>query len=137
MDFKRRMDKESVKTDLELVNMSDPIALLDSFMMDEDTVDQYVGDGPLHTDNRPRMEFFGTRMGDTTSPNVLGMKRYRQSVIPLLDNMGEDQDSIEGELRRYSRSTEYSVSGQLFYIKGDFENAMRQYEMASFWFAFD
>ena len=131
MDFKRRIEKESVKADLELVNMSDPITLLDSFMMDEDTVDQYVGNGPLHTDDRPRMEFFGTRMGDTSSPNILGMKNFRKSVIPLLSNMGEDADNIESQLRLYSRATEYTISGQLFYVKGDFENSTRQYEMAS------
>ncbi|MBM3212728.1 hypothetical protein FJZ33_10945, partial [Candidatus Poribacteria bacterium] len=53
-NFARRMENHAVKTDLAIVNMSDPIGLLDSFMMDEDTVGAYVGDGPLHTDNRPR-----------------------------------------------------------------------------------
>jgi len=132
-DFKRRMENEAVRADLELVNMDDPIALLDSFMMDEDTIDQYVGDGPLHTDNRPRMEFFGSRMGNTTYQNVIGMGKFRRSVFPHLINVGRNNAQIEevkNELQKYSQATEYAISGQLFYVIGDFENARQQYRMA-------
>ncbi len=132
-DFKRRMENPAVKADLDLVNMGDPIALLDSFMMDEDTVDQYVGAGPFHTDNRPRMEFFGAKMGNTTHPNILGMNRLRESVYPLLINTGKteaEMNDVKGELQRYFRATGYAISGQLFYIDGRFEDAIRQYNMA-------
>ncbi len=133
-DFKKRMENEAVRADLELVNMADPLALLDSFMMDEDAIDQYVGDGPLHTDNRPRMEFFGTQMGNTTSPNIMGMGKFRRRVFPLLTNIGNSKveiDDIKDRLQKYSRATEYVISGQLFYVIGDFENAIQQYRMAS------
>ena len=36
----------------------DGMSLLDSFMMGPETVRKYVGVGPVHTDNRPRLEFF-------------------------------------------------------------------------------
>ena len=36
-------------------------SLLDSFMMGPETVHKYVGVGPIHTDNRPRLEFFPRR----------------------------------------------------------------------------
>jgi len=127
-DFKKRMEKESVKADLEAVNMADPLALLDSFMMDEDTIDQYVGDGRLHTDKRPRMEFFGPQASGTTYPNLLGMSKFRKSVLPFLSNIGED---IKDELQQYFRATQYTIAGQLFYVKGEFENSIRQYRMAS------
>jgi spermidine synthase len=155
-DFRRRMEKESVRADLELVNMADPIALLDSFMMDEDTIDQYVGPGPLHTDNHPRMEFFVTQMGEykirpygTTYPNLLGMSKFRKSILDtgyltLDTGSGEKEkveetetsvqhpaSSIQNRLQQYFRATQYAIAGQLFYVKGDFENSMRQYRMAS------
>ena len=133
-DFKRRMENPAVKADLELVNMADPIALLDSFMMDEDTVVQYIGDGPLHTDNRPRMEFFGTQIVNTTHPNILGMKKLRKSVYPLLTNTGKTEaevNNVKYALQQSFRATEYAISGQLFYIEGRFEDAIRQYNMAS------
>jgi spermidine synthase len=130
MDFKSRIQKNGVKEDLALVNMDDPIALLDSFMMDEETVKLYAGDGVLHTDNRPRMEFFGTKMGDTTSQNILGMKKHRKTIIPYLYNLEGQEGEVTQQLRRYYRATEYTISGQLFYVKGDFDNAIRQYNMA-------
>lgn len=133
-DFRKRMSIPAVKKDLALVNMEDPLALLDSFMMDEDTVDQYAGAGTLHTDNHPRMEFFGTQMGNTTHPNILGMNKLRKSVYPLLTNIGEteeDVSNIQNLLQRNFRATQYTISGQLFYINGDFENSLRQYSMAT------
>jgi tetratricopeptide (TPR) repeat protein len=105
--------------------------LLDSFMMDEDTIDQYVGDGPLHTDDRPRMEFFGPGASGTTYPNLLGMRKFRKSVLPYLTNMGGSQDDIKSKLKQYFQATQYTITGQLFYVAGDFENSMRQYQMAA------
>ena len=130
LNFKRRIEKESVKADLEAVNMADPLALLDSFMMDEDTIDQYVGPGPLHTDKRPRMEFFGPQASWTTYPNLLGMIKFRKSVLPLLTNIGVNND-MKDKLQQYFRATQYTIAGQLFYVKGEFENSIRQYRMAS------
>jgi spermidine synthase len=130
LDFRRRMGKESVKADLEAVNMADPLSLLDSFMMDEDTIDQYVGHGPLHTDKRPRMEFFGPQSSGTTYPNLLGMSKFKKSVFPFLTNMGDDSD-MKDRLQQYFRATQYTIAGQLFYVRGEFENSIRQYHMAS------
>lgn len=129
-DFKRRVENEAVWADLKLVDMADPVSLLDSFMMDEDTIDQYAGKGPLHTDNHPRMEFFGAFMGNTTYPNILGMNKFRKSVIPLLINMGDREDEIKSQLQQYYSATEYNISGQLFYVSGDFESSLRQYNTA-------
>ncbi|MBD3181810.1 tetratricopeptide repeat protein [Candidatus Poribacteria bacterium] len=130
MDFKNRMSKPGVKEDLALVNMDDPVAFLDSFMMDEDNVEQYAGDGPLHTDNRPRMEFFGTTMGNTTIQNIRGMMPYRESVLPFLTNLGSNANEIKEQLKNAYQATEYVIAGQIFYVTGDFENSIRQYRMA-------
>ena len=46
----------------------DGMSLLDSFMMGPETVRKYVGVGPIHTDNRPQLEFFrGADLVGTTT----------------------------------------------------------------------
>ena len=46
----------------------DGMSLLDSFMMGPEIVHKYVGVGPIHTDNRPRLEFFhGADLVGTTT----------------------------------------------------------------------
>ena len=58
-------------------------------MMGPETVHKYVGAGPIHTDNRPRLEFFrGADLVGTTTQNVKGMAKYRERVLPYLTNYG-------------------------------------------------
>ncbi len=133
-DFKRRMEKPGVKDDLALVNMSDPIALLDSFMMDERTIDQYTGPGPIHTDMRPRMEFFGPYTSVTTYQNLLGMRNFRTSVLPFLTNMGntpQELNELRDKIQQSFDATQYAITGQLYYVNGNFDDAMRRFLAAS------
>ncbi|MGQ9609365.1 MAG: fused MFS/spermidine synthase [bacterium] len=133
-DFKKRMEKPEVKEDLALVNMSDPIALLDSFMMDERTIDQYTGPGHIHTDMRPRMEFFGPYTSVTTYQNLLGMRNFRTSVLPYLTNMGntpQELNELRDKIQQYFDATQYTITGQLYYVNGNFDDAMRRFLAAS------
>jgi spermidine synthase len=128
-DFKRRMEKPAVKADLELVNMSDPFALLDSFWMDERTIDVYVGSGPIHTDNRPLLEFFGPLPAVTTFQNIEGIRTYRATVLPFLTNAvktSQEFDELKGKIQQYFDGTQYAIIGQLYYVKGEYENSIKR-----------
>lgn len=105
----------------------DGMSLLDSFMMGPETVRKYVGVGPVHTDNRPRLEFFrGADLADTTTQNVKGMAEYRERVFPYLTNYGStlaEMRSVREKLDTYFRATHRLIHGQIAYASSQYQNA--------------
>ena len=105
----------------------DGMSLLDSFMMGPETVRKYVGAGPVHTDNRPRLEFFrGADLADTTTQNVKGMAEYRERVLPYLTNYGStlaEMKVIRQKLDTYFRATQRLIRGQIAYASAQYQNA--------------
>ena len=105
----------------------DGMSLLDSFMMGPETVHKYVGVGPIHTDNRPRLEFFrGADLVGTTTQNVKGMAKYRERVLPYLTNYGAtltEQRATREKLDIYFRATEKLILGQIAYASRQYQNA--------------
>ncbi|HIE25664.1 TPA: tetratricopeptide repeat protein [Candidatus Poribacteria bacterium] len=111
----------------------DSMSLLDSFMMSEETVRKYVGEGPIHTDDRPRLEFFGAIPPDTTSQNIRSMVRFRESVKPFLINVGETPEEAAATRKRldtYFQATQYLIEGQIEYAEGKFEDAVDKFNTA-------
>ena len=102
-------------------------SLLDSFMMGPEAVRKYVGVGPIHTDNRPRLEFFrGADLADTTTQNVKGMAEYRERVLPYLANYGSTLAEMKGvrqNLDTYFRATQKLILGQIAYASAQYQNA--------------
>jgi len=128
-DFIKRVEKPAVKADLETVNMDDPFVLLDSFMMDERTIDAYVGNGRIHTDNRPMIEFFGPQMHNTTFQNLDGMRNFRTTILPYLTNAGktsQEFDVLKRKIQQNFDGTQYAIQGHLYYVKGEYENALKK-----------
>lgn len=127
-DFIERTQKPEVKADLATVNMDDPFSILDSFMMDEKQIDAYVGEGPIHTDNHPLMEFFGPQPEITTLRNIDGMTKFRTTVLPYLTDIKSSKEfnEIRNELQRYFDATQYLIMGQLYYITGDFDTSLKR-----------
>ena len=105
----------------------DGMSLLDSFMMGPETVRKYVGAGPIHTDNRPRLEFFrGADLVGTTTQNVKGMAKYRERVLPYLTNYGTtlaEKRIVREKLDTYFGATEKLILGQIAYASRKYQNA--------------
>ena len=105
----------------------DGMSLLDSFMMGPETVRKYAGVGPVHTDNRPRLEFFrGADLVGTTTQNVKGMSEYRERVLPYLTNYGAtlaEKRAVRETLNTYFRATQKLIRGQIAYASGQYQNA--------------
>ena len=105
----------------------DGMSLLDSFMMGPETVRKYVGTGPVHTDNRPRLEFFrGADLAGTTTQNVKGMAEHRERVLPYLTNYGSTLAEMKGvreKLNTYFRATQKLIAGQIAYASAQYQNA--------------
>ena len=105
----------------------DGMSLLDSFMMGPEAVRQYAGPGSIHTDNRPRLEFFrGVDLVGTTMQNVKGMSEYRERVLPYLENYGvtlAEKRIVREQLDTYFRATQRLIRGQIAYASGQYQNA--------------
>ena len=105
----------------------DGMSLLDSFMMGPENVRKYAGVGPIHTDNRPRLEFFrGADLVGTTTQNVKGMAEYRERVLPYLTNYGATLAEKRGareKLDTYFRATQRLIRGQIAYASAQYQNA--------------
>ena len=104
------------------------MSLLDSFMMGEKRVLEYVGDGPIHTDDHPYLEFFRAQdLTNTTAANVAGMTKHRERVTPYLDNYGRtigEKKEIRGQVRQYFDATQKLILGQVEYAKGQYDRAV-------------
>ena len=97
----------------------DGLSLLDSFMMGPKNVRKYADSGPIHTDDRPRLEFFkASDLTSSTAQNIIGMQKHRQNVIPLLRNYGvtlSEQRETKERINRYFVATQKLIAGQIEY----------------------
>ncbi len=94
-------------------------SLLDSFMMGPEAVREYAGDVPIHTDDRPRLEFFKhADLVSSTVQNIEGMKEFRQDVTPFLRNYGatlKEKRAVQDKINTYFNATQKLIEGQIAY----------------------
>ena len=125
-NFMARAQIASIREGLAADDLDGP-SLLDSFMMGPETVRKYAGTGPIHTDNRPRLEFFrGADLVGTTMQNVKGMSEYRGRVLPYLTNYGAtlaEKRIVRERLDTYFRATQRLIRGQIAYASGQYQSA--------------
>ena len=125
-NFMARARIASISEGLAADDLDGP-SLLDSFMMGPETVRKYVGFGPVHTDNRPRLEFFrGADLANTTAQNVKGMAEHRERVLPYLTNYGStlaEMKAVRQKLDSYFRATQKLIFGQIAYANAQYQNA--------------
>ena len=125
-NFMARAQIASIREGLAADALDGP-SLLDSFMMGPETVRKYADTGPIHTDNRPRLEFFrGADLVGTTMQNVKGMSEYRERVLPYLTNYGAtlaEKRIVRERLDTYFRATQRLIRGQIAYASGQYQSA--------------
>ncbi|MCE2400970.1 fused MFS/spermidine synthase [Candidatus Poribacteria bacterium] len=133
-DFMARCRIPSIREGLAADDL-DGMSLLDSFMMGPRAVREYASDGPIHTDDRPRLEFFkGEDLVSSTAKNIEGMKEYRQHVTPFLRNYGatwEEKKAVQEKIATYFNATQKLILGQIAYAKAQIANPAAQLEKAS------
>jgi spermidine synthase len=124
-----RVDADLASDDL------DALSLLDSFFMGPEATRAFAGAGPLHTDDRPILEFFGPGLGGVTttqSANLSAMLPYRESVWPYLTNTGDAERStaLRDTLERYSNASAALLLGQVQFAALDYDGALAHYQQA-------
>ena len=133
-DFMARSRIPSIREGLAADDL-DGMSLLDSFMMGPEAVRKYVGDVPIHTDDRPRLEFFkGEDLVSSTAQNIVGMKEHRERVTPYLRNYGAtlaEKNAVREKINTYFDATQKLILGQIAYAKAQITNPAAQLESAS------
>jgi tetratricopeptide (TPR) repeat protein len=113
-DFERRFNTEEIKDHLKRCNVVNAFDLLDSFLMDGDTIERICGDVPLQTDRHPGIEYhkFRTRDSDTKR-NLKMLADGREPVLPYLQNVPPGRrEAVEETLDRWFRATNHLLRAQ-------------------------
>ncbi len=130
INYQRLMERSQMLRVYEVLATDDldGMSLLDSFMMGEKAVRAYAGDGPIHTDNHPYLEFFQSRaLVNTTHKNLAGLAKYRERSTPYLANYGRtmgDKIEVRKRIDLYFDATQKLIEGQIEYAKGEYEKAV-------------
>ena len=130
INYKRLMERAQMPRVHEALAADDldGVSFLDSFMMGEKAVRAYAGDGPIHTDNHPQLEFFQVRaLVNTTHKNIAGLAKYRERSTPYLANYGRtmsDKIEVRKRIDLYFDATQKLIEGQIEYAKGEYEKAV-------------
>jgi len=104
IDYSRlaqRLQVENIEEDLQQFGLSDPIAFLGSFIMGKEAITEFTLGVPINTDNHPFVQFGERRKESGTYDRILAeLSLFRESVFPLLTNMGDEASTIESKLQR-------------------------------------
>lgn len=131
-----RFQRDHVRPQLAPFNVSDPIDFLSWFVMGEDGLAAYVDGASLNTDDHPYLEFTPAMAyfvsGRYRVQTMLDMRDGRESVIPLLTNLGdaEQATAVEERLRKRFEATRHSITGDIYLFLGEQERAMLEYRTA-------
>jgi len=143
-DFVQRAELPKVRADLDQAHAGSVQSLLDSLFMSDDAVGKYTGEGPLHTDEHPFVDFSSARLITCNYySTLLGMAPFREPVVPRIDGLGESGPALETALAPWFAATQEVILGQIAELKWQHENehaafrfdsanreAMRRYEQA-------
>jgi len=91
-----------LQTELARWGLGDAVGLLSCLMLDSESAAVFAGKGPLHTDDRPLLEFSEPRSQgrDTRVENLRAITRYEATVEHLVGGPDEARAAIAPELAR-------------------------------------
>ncbi len=91
-----RLVRPRVRRVLEPVNLATPYDFLASFMMDRKTVAKFVADAKVNSDDRPFVEFSGSRsLGkETWTENMIALLNFRHDVSTITSSTTPQQVAL-------------------------------------------
>ena len=105
------------RADLEAVDLTDPVLLLDSFAADEKTLANELADAPIHTIDNPVLEFVPSKPVYQSQLAIYKMlARQRSPVFPYLDNtaaLGEQWPVLQQQLQITHQATRHVLQGMI------------------------
>jgi spermidine synthase len=126
--------EQYAQADLELINLGDPVDLMDAFKMDESGFNGWSQDAAIHSLNRPVLEFaprFRNHGKDIGNSYDLIMKNT-SSLLPYLKNttaVGPQWPEMEQALERANSATKYLMQGLILKATSQ-DNFMQAFQKA-------
>jgi spermidine synthase len=122
--LQRRMSLPAVRADLESVGLASPCRLLYTFLGAEADLDQYLGSGPLNTDDRPVLSYstYAASFRSTVAANLTELLACRSDVARRVLHRADALTM----LRHYAASNE-ALLGHIAHLSGHEADALRHY----------
>jgi hypothetical protein len=135
--LRRKLQRPGVHEEMARAGAAEPLDFLAGFVMGEDALRRYVGGARLNTDNRPFLEFtpaWSFFIGQRYAlQNLTAFQMARQSVLPLLVNMGDQPDAIAAmadSVTKRHEATQHSFLGDIFFALDMRDKAWKEWQAA-------
>ena len=126
--LKEKMAPPRVHRSLEDIDLGNSFALLNSLVMDEETLRRYVGEGPLNTDDHPYISFVSPKGYSSGSWEVLEhLAPHRTSALSLLT---ASSATVREKMEVYFRAGEHALEGDIMRLQNRDRAAARAYQRA-------
>ena len=126
--LKEKMAPPRVHRSLEDIDLGNAFALLNSLVMDEETLRRYVGEGPLNTDDHPYISFVSPKGYSSGSWEVLEhLAPHRTSALSLLT---ASSATVREKMEVYFRAGEHALEGDIMRLQNRDRAAARAYQRA-------
>lgn len=126
--LKEKMAPPRVHRSLEGIDLGNAFALLNSLVMDEETLRRYVEEGPLNTDDHPYISFVSPKGYSSGSWEVLEhLAPHRTSALSLLTAPAA---TVREKMEVYFRAGEHAIEGDIMRLQNRDRAAARAYQRA-------
>ena len=132
-----KLARPQVARELARVGVVQPLDFLSGFVMGEEALRQYVAGTRLNTDNHPYLEFTPAWSYFIAQryalQNLTAFRAARQSVLPLLVNLGATPDAaaaVGDSVTRRFEATQHSFLGDILNSLGRNDRAWQEWNAA-------
>jgi spermidine synthase len=129
-------NRSEIATDLRQISIHSPYDLVDCAVVTEEGLRKLAGAGPLHTDDRPYLEFGVTIKRDVEAcwlAVLTAIGTYHTSMAPYVTNAVAAPGQAEPPqviLEQYCQGTTYTLVGMIGMLQGDPAVVGPAFEMA-------
>jgi spermidine synthase len=117
-DWRRRSAATLVQRDLALVGMESPEKLAACLILAENDVARFTSDGPLHTDDRPLLDYLthASPYQNTFQENMRALLEHRSDPRAyLVDAPPASRPAADAALDRWLRASQALIAGHIAY----------------------
>lgn len=133
----RKLQRPGVRQELGSLKVTDPLDVLEGFVMGEEGLARYVQGARVNTDDHPYLEFTPAMAYFYTMTyvvrNLYDLGQARESVLPLLVNTGdteEERADLAERVERRLQASQHTISGDILYYLGEQDRALGEYRRA-------
>ncbi len=139
IDFQRvreLAERSDVSADLAQINIHSVYEFLDCFVVGQEGLQRIGGDGPLHTDDRPALEFGAAIKRDNEGCWLAILQAMSQNHSPVSQavvNIGGTEPAaqqVKETLGRYFSGTGHALRGLVAMLRGDPDAMNGEFEAA-------